>query len=125
MAGARVEKELPEGPSAIQLYSLGTPNGIKVSIMLEELGVDYDAHTINIGAGDQFTSGFVKINPNSKIPALLDKEGPDGQPISVFESASIVMYLAEKYGKFLPKDFRLRTECMNWIYWQMVCYAMP
>ena len=81
MVGARVEKDLPDGPSPIQLYSLGTPNGVKVSILLEELAVDYDAHIINIGAGDQFTSGFVKINPNSKIPALLDKDGPDGKPI--------------------------------------------
>jgi len=119
VAGARVEKDLPDGPSPIQLYSLGTPNGVKVSILLEELAVDYDAHIINIGAGDQFTSGFVKINPNSKIPALLDKDGPDGKPISIFESASIVMYLAEKYDKFIPKDPRQRTECMNWIYWQM------
>lgn len=92
---------------------------MKAAIMLEELGVDYDAHSIVIGKGDQFNSGFVEVNPNSKIPALLDKQGPDGKPISVFESASIVLYLAEKFHRFMPADIRLKTECMNWIFWQM------
>eukprot|EP01031_Cornospumella_fuschlensis_P044586 gene44586-54522_t len=94
-AGARTERDLPVGSAALQLYSLGTPNGQKVGILLEELGVEYDAHFINIMQGDQFTSGFVGVNPNSKIPALLDKEGPDGQPINLFESGSIMVYLAE------------------------------
>jgi len=118
-AGARVEKELPDGPAAIQLYSLATPNGQKVSILLEELGVEYDAYVINIGTGDQFTSGFVSVNPNSKIPAAVDKQGPDGQPISLFESGSIVWYFAEKFNRFLPTNPRHRTECMNWVFWQM------
>lgn len=119
VAGARTQQDLPDGPSPIQLYSLGTPNGQKVSIMLEELGIDYDAHFINIGKGDQFTSGFVSVNPNSKIPAMTDKDGPGGSPINVFESASIMIYLAEKYGRFIPNDFRARTEVMNWLFWQM------
>jgi len=118
-SGARTEKALPVGNAPLQLYSLATPNGIKVAIMLEELGVDYDAYTINIGAGDQFTSGFVEVNPNSKIPALVDKEGPDGKPINLFESGSIVLYLAEKYKKFLPSSPALRYEVMNWVFWQM------
>lgn len=87
--------------------------------MLEELGVDYDAHFINIGKGEQFTSGFVSVNPNSKIPAMLDKDGPGGAPINVFESASIMIYLAEKYGHFFPSDPRLKTEILNWLFWQM------
>jgi GST-like protein len=119
VAGARTQQDLPDGPAPLQLYSLGTPNGIKVSIMLEELGVDYDAHVVNIGKGDQFTSGFVSVNPNSKIPAMKDKEGPGESPINVFESASIMIYLAEKYGRFFPTDFRLRTEVLNWVFWQM------
>jgi len=107
-AGARTQKELPVGEHPLQLYSLGTPNGVKVTIMLEELlelGIkeaQYDAFIINIGEGDQFSSGFVEINPNSKIPALVDKN--NGNPISVFESGSILLYLAEKFGKFLPTD---------------------
>ena len=107
----------------LQLYSLGTPNGVKVTIMLEELlalghsGAEYDAWLINIGEGDQFGSGFVAINPNSKIPALLDRSGP--KPIRVFESGSILLYLAEKFGAFLPKDIAARTETLNWLFWQM------
>ena len=93
--------------------------GQKVSILLEELGIDYDAHFINIMKGDQFTSGFVAVNPNSKIPALQDKEGPGGAPIHVFESASIMMYLAEKFGRFYPQDPRLKAEVLNWLFWQM------
>eukprot|EP01041_Mallomonas_annulata_P009536 gene9537-19830_t len=119
VAGARTEQPLPEGGASFQLYSLATPNGQKVSIMLEELGIDYDAHVINIGKGDQFTSGFVSINPNSKIPAAVDKDGPGGQSITLFESASIVMYLAEKYNRFMPTDPRKRIEAMHWIFWQM------
>jgi len=118
-AGARTQQELPVGSADLQLYSLATPNGQKVGILLEELGVDYDAFVINIGKGDQFTSGFVGVNPNSKIPALLDKNGPDGKPINLFESASIAIYLAEKFNKFIPKDPRQRYEVMNWIFWQM------
>ena len=118
-AGSREEKEVPLGTAPIQYYSLGTPNGNKVSICLEELGVDYDAHFINIGNGDQFSSGFVKINPNSKIPCLVDNDGPDGQPISIFESASICLYLCEKHKKFVFSDTRLKTEMMNWIFFQM------
>jgi GST-like protein len=118
-AGARSEKELTVGDAPVQLYSLGTPNGHKVSIMLEELGIDYDAHVINIMNGDQFGSGFVGANPNSKIPAIVDKEGPDGKPINVWESASIILYLAEKHGKFIPKNPRDRQEVLNWLFWQM------
>ncbi|RHY50673.1 hypothetical protein DYB30_010693 [Aphanomyces astaci] len=118
-AGARVQEALPVGSASLQLYSLGTPNGIKVSILLEELGVDYDAHFINIGAGDQFKSGFVDVNPNSKIPALLDQDGPDSAPIHVWESASIALYLAEKHRRFLPTSPRLKVEVMNWLFWQM------
>eukprot|EP01087_Luapelamoeba_hula_P004020 TRINITY_DN13984_c0_g1_i1.p1 TRINITY_DN13984_c0_g1~~TRINITY_DN13984_c0_g1_i1.p1 ORF type:complete len:299 (+),score=56.14 TRINITY_DN13984_c0_g1_i1:144-1040(+) len=125
-AGARSEKELPVGDAPLQLYSLATPNGHKVSILLEELGVKYDAHTIDISQGDQFTSGFVGVNPNSKIPALVDREGAasgDGsskaQEVKLFESGSIVLYLAEKYQRFLPTDTRLRAEVMNWVFWQM------
>jgi GST-like protein len=122
-SGARTEKELPVGEHPLQLYSLGTPNGVKVTIMLEELielGIkeaEYDAFLINIGEGDQFTSGFVDINPNSKIPALVDKNG--GKPISVFESGSILLYLAEKFGKFLPTDPAKKVEVMNWLFWQV------
>ena len=119
-AGAREEKTLPIGSAPIQLYSLGTPNGHKVSILLEELvdavGLEYDAHTINIGKGEQFSSGFVGVNPNSKIPSLVDKDGPGG-PIHLFESASIDYYLAEKYGRFIPEDPRLRAEVRNWAFW--------
>jgi GST-like protein len=123
VAGATHEKELPVGRHPLQLYSLGTPNGVKVTIMLEELlalghaGAEYDAWLIKIGDGDQFGSGFVAVNPNSKIPALLDRSGP--QPIRVFESGSILLYLAEKFGAFLPKDVPARTETLNWLFWQM------
>jgi GST-like protein len=122
-AGSRQEKELPIGCHPLQLYSLGTPNGVKVTIMLEELlaleysGAEYDAWLITIVDGDQFGSDFVKINPNSKIPALLDRSMPT--PIRVFESASILLYLAEKFDAFLPKDLSTSTEMMNWLFWQM------
>ncbi|WPZ33352.1 glutathione-dependent disulfide-bond oxidoreductase [Thalassobaculum sp. OXR-137] len=123
VAGATHDKELPVGEHALQLYSLGTPNGVKVTIMLEELlaaghkGAEYDAWIIKIGDGDQFGSGFVGINPNSKIPALLDRSVD--KPIRVFESGSILFYLAEKFGAFLPTDPAKRTETMNWLFWQM------
>lgn len=123
IAGPTHEKTLPVGKHPIQLYSLGTPNGVKVTILLEELlalghsGAEYDAWLIKIGEGDQFSSGFVDINPNSKIPALLDRSGPT--PIRVFESGSILLYLAEKFGAFLPKDVPARTEVLNWLFWQM------
>lgn len=122
-AGARTERKLPVGDNPFQLYSLATPNGVKVTIMFEELielGIkeaEYDAYLINIGEGDQFTSGFVEINPNSKIPAMVDKN--NGHPINVFESGSILVYLAEKFGKFLPKDPAARTRVMNWLFWQV------
>jgi GST-like protein len=122
-AGATHEKVLPVGKHPMQLYSLGTPNGVKVTVMLEELlaaghkGAEYDAWLIRIGEGDQFGSGFVEINPNSKIPALLDRSGP--QPIRVFESGAILMHLAEKFGAFLPTDPAKRAECLSWLFWQM------
>src|ERR1700688_2961471 len=122
-AGAQFEKELPVGRHPMQLYSLGTPNGQKVTIMLEELlalghaGAEYDAWLIKIGDGDQFGSGFVAVNPNSKIPALVDRSGP--QPIRVFESGSILVYLAEKFGAFLPTERAARAECLSWLFWQM------
>lgn len=102
-----------------QLYSLATPNGHKVGILLEELGIPYDAYVVNIGKNEQFRSGFVQANPNSKIPAAIDYDGPDGKPIRLFESASIMYYLCKKHGKFLPSDPRLEQECMNWLFWQM------
>jgi Glutathione S-transferase len=122
-AGAQFERELPVGKHPLQLYSLATPNGQKVSIMLEELlaaghkGAEYDAWLIKIGDGDQFGSGFVEVNPNSKIPALMDRSGPE--PVRVFESGSILVYLAEKFGAFLPKDLKARAETFNWLFWQM------
>jgi len=122
-AGAREEKTLPIGEHDLQLYSLATPNGVKVTVMLEELlalgksGAEYDAWLIKIGDGDQFGSGFVDINPNSKIPALLDHSTKP--PTRVFESASILFYLAEKFGELLPTEGAARTECMNWVFWQM------
>jgi len=120
-SGARSEKPLPVGTARLQLYSLATPNGHKVGIMLEELEVDYDAHVINIGGNalDQFTSGFVEINPNSKIPALVDLDGFDGEKISIFESAAIIYHLAEKFNKFYPPEPKLRSEIRSWIFWQM------
>nr|WP_281683567.1 glutathione-dependent disulfide-bond oxidoreductase [Thalassobaculum salexigens] len=123
IAGATHDKELPVGEHPLQLYSLGTPNGVKVTIMLEELlalghkGAEYDAWIIRIGDGDQFGSGFVEINPNSKIPALLDRSVDT--PSRVFESGSILFYLAEKFDAFLSKDPAKRTETMNWLFWQM------
>ena len=122
-AGSTHEKELPVGRHPLQLYSLGTPNGVKVTIMLEELlalghkGAEYDAWLIKIGDGDQFGSGFVAINPNSKIPALVDRSGPT--PIRVFETGAILMYLAEKFGEFLPTEPAARAECLSWLFWQM------
>lgn len=103
----------------IQLYSLATPNGQKVSIALEEMGLDYDAHTINILEGDQFTDHFIKINPNSKIPAIVDPNGPNGEPLAIMESGAILMYLAEKSGKFLADDPRLRSQTLQWLFFQV------
>ena len=123
VAGATHEKELPVGKHPLQLYSLGTPNGVKVTILLEELlalghtGAEYDAWLIDIGQGDQFGSGFVEINPNSKIPALLDRSGKE--PIRVFESGAILLYLAEKFGAFLPTTQPARAETLSWLFWQM------
>ncbi len=123
ISGATHEKTLPTGKHPFQLYSLGTPNGVKVTILLEELlalghaGAEYDAWMINIGAGDQFSSGFVEVNPNSKIPALMDHSVTP--PVRLFESGSMLFYLAEKFSAFLSTDMRLRTETMNWLMWQM------
>jgi GST-like protein len=123
IAGATHEKELPVGQHPLQLYSLGTPNGVKVTVMLEELlarghaGAEYDAWLIRISEGDQFGSGFVAVNPNSKIPALLDRSGP--KPIRVFESGAILMHLAEKFGEFLPTETAARAETLSWLFWQM------
>lgn len=123
IAGPTHDKELPVGKHPLQLYSLATPNGQKVSIMLEELlaaghkGAEYDAWLIKIGEGDQFGSGFVGVNPNSKIPALMDHSTPE--PTRVFESGSILVYLAEKFGAFLPKEGNARTQALNWLFWQM------
>ncbi|KAI8916378.1 glutathione S-transferase domain protein [Gorgonomyces haynaldii] len=116
-AGARFEKELQRGKHHIQLYSLATPNGQKVTILLEELGIEYDAWKIDISKGDQFGSGFVQVNPNSKIPALFDYSDPE--PVRVFESVSILLYLAEKYQKFLPKKPAQKAEAINWAIWQV------
>lgn len=123
ISGKTYDQELPLGKHPLQLHSLATPNGVKVTIMLEELiekghtGAEYDAYTINILEGEQFSSGFVDINPNSKIPALIDHS--NDKPIRVFESASILLYLAEKFGEFIPKDLNQKTEVMNWLFWQM------
>lgn len=117
-AGAREDRDLPVGEASFQYYSLATPNGQKPAILLEELGIDYDAHKIKID-GEQFTSGFVAINPNSKIPAAVDKDGPGGKPVRLFESASIMLYLAEKYNRFLPSDPSLKPELINWLFWQV------
>jgi GST-like protein len=122
-SGSTHERELPVGRHPLQLYSLATPNGVKVTIMLEELlaaghgGAEYDAWPIRISDGDQFGSGFVAINPNSKIPALLDRSTPT--PTRVFESGAILLYLAEKFAAFLPTDFATRTEALSWLFWQM------
>jgi GST-like protein len=123
IAGPTHDKELPVGKHPLQLYSLGTPNGVKVTVLLEELlalghkGAEYNAWLINIGAGDQFGSGFVSINPNSKIPALLDRS--TSPPTRVFESGAILVYLAEKFGAFLPTDGAKRAETLSWLFWQM------
>ena len=122
-AGATHEKDLPVGRHPLQLYSLATPNGVKVTVMLEELlasgftGAEYDAWLIRITNGEQFGSGFVEVNPNSKIPALLDRSAPE--PIRVFESGAILLYLAEKFGAFLPTSAAQRAECLCWLFWQM------
>ena len=123
IAGATHDKELPVGRHPLQLYSLATPNGVKVTVLLEELlalghaGAEYDAWLIKIGDGDQFGSGFVAANPNSKIPALVDRSGPT--PIRVFESGAIMLHLAEKFNAFVPTDMARRAECMSWLFWQM------
>jgi GST-like protein len=119
-AEARHEGELPRGKHDLQLYSLGTPNGWKVAALLEELEADYDAYTIDIGAGDQFSTGFTKANPNQKIPVLLDytQKDPDGGgPLRLFESGAILQYLAEKHGRFLPTDQAERAACLRWVFW--------
>ena len=122
VAGATHDKALPVGAHPLQLYSLATPNGVKVTVMLEELlalghaGAEYDAWLIRINDGDQFGSGFVDVNPNSKIPALMDRSGPE--PVRVFESGAILLYLAEKFGALLPTD-ATRAECLSWLFWQM------
>ncbi|AQH03247.1 glutathione-dependent disulfide-bond oxidoreductase [Burkholderia sp. KK1] len=123
VSGPTHEKALPVGRHPLQLYSLATPNGVKVTVMLEELlalghrGAEYDAWLIRIGDGEQFGSGFVEANPNSKIPALVDRSGP--VPTRVFESGAILLYLAEKFGAFVPKDAAKRAECLSWLFWQM------
>ena len=122
VSGATQDKDLPVGKHPLQLYSMGTPNGVKVTILLEELlalghsGAEYDAWLINISQGDQFGSGFVEANPNSKIPALMDRSG--AEPIRVFESVAILMYLAEKFGVFMPAAGAERAECLSWLFWQ-------
>ncbi len=126
-AGARHDKELPVGDAPLQLYSLNTPNGVKINILLEELaelnikGAEYNAYQIDISEGDQFGSGFVAINPNSKIPALVDHTADDaGEPIAIFESGAILMYLAEKFGEFIPLSLgKARADCLSWVMWQM------
>jgi GSH-dependent disulfide-bond oxidoreductase len=124
VAGPTHDKELPLGRHPIQVYSLATPNGVKVTVLLEELlaaghaGAEYDAWLIKINEGDQFGSGFVQVNPNSKIPALIDRTDP-AAPQRVFESGAILLYLAEKFGAFLPKGHAERTECLSWLFWQM------
>jgi GSH-dependent disulfide-bond oxidoreductase len=123
IAGPTHDKDLPVGRHPLQLYSLGTPNGVKVTVMLEELlalghrGAEYDAWLINIGDGEQFGTGFVAVNPNSKIPALVDRSGP--APIRVFESGAILLYLAEKFHEFLPTQAGARAECLSWLFWQI------
>ncbi len=123
IAGATHKKKLPVGKHPLQLHSLGTPNGVKVTMMLEELlalghkGAEYDAYLIRIGDGDQFGSGFVDINPNSKIPALVDRSG--AKPVRIFESGAILLHLAEKFGELIPTDPVMRAECLSWLFWQM------
>ena len=123
ISGPTHDKELPVGRHPLQLYSLATPNGVKVTIMLEELlalghsGAEYDAWLIKINDGDQFGSGFVAVNPNSKIPAMMDRSGPE--PVRIFESGAILLYLAEKFGALLPTEVPERAECLSWLFWQM------
>lgn len=123
ISGPTHEKDLPVGRHPLQLYSLGSPNGVKVTVMLEELialghqGAEYDAWLIKIGDGDQFGSGFVSVNPNSKIPAMMDRSGPE--PIRIFESGAILVYLAEKFKAFLPNSPSERAECLSWLFWQV------
>src|ERR1700686_3676506 len=123
ISGPTHDKELPVGRHPLQLYSLGTPNGVKVTVMLEELlalghsGAEYDAWLIRIGDGDHFGSGFLAVNPNSKVPDLMDRSGPT--PIRVFETGAILVYLAEKFGAFLPTEVAARAECLSWLFWQM------
>lgn len=123
VGGATHERELPVGSHPLQLYSIATPNGVKVTVLLEELlaaghaGVEYDAWLVRIGEGEQFGSGFVGINPNSKIPALVDRSG--AKPVAVFESGAILLYLAEKFGAFIPADPQGRAKCLSWLFWQM------
>ena len=123
VSGATHDKDLPIGKHPLQLYSQGTPNGVKVTILLEELldlghsGAEYDAWLIQIGEGDQFGSGFVAVNPNSKIPALVDRSGPE--PVRVFESGAILLYLAQKFGALLPQQRAANAECLSWLFWQM------
>ena len=125
IAGATHEQELPVGDNPLQLYSMATPNGVKITIMLEELlalghkGAEYDAYLVNILEGGQFGSGFVELNPNSKIPVLADHSASGDEPTRVFESGSILLYLAEKFDAFLPKEPKARTECLNWLFWLM------
>ena len=127
IAGSTHEKDLPVGKHPFQLYSLATPNGVKVTVMLEELlelghtGAEYDAWLIRINEGDQFSSGFVALNPNSKIPALMDRSGVAAgiAPFRVFESGAILLHLADKFGAFIPKDGAKRAECLSWLFWQM------
>ena len=124
IAGATHDKELPVGKHPLQLYSLATPNGVKVTVMLEELlalghsGAEYDAWLVPIQEGAQFSSGFVAVNPNSKIPALMDRSDA-ANPVRVFESGAILLYLAEKFGAFVPKELAQRAECLSWLFWQM------
>ena len=125
IAGATKDIKLPVGKNPLQLYSMATPNGVKVTIMLEELlalginGAEYDAYMINIGDGDQFGSDFVAINPNSKIPALMDHSNSTGKAVRVFESGAILLYLADKFNAFIPTELEARTECLSWLFWQM------
>ncbi len=125
IAGATHDKTLPIGNNLLQLYSMATPNGVKVTIMLEELlalgisGAEYDAYMIKIGDGDQFGSDFVQINPNSKIPALMDHSNSSGRPVRVFESGAILLYLADKFKTLIPSELEARTECLSWLFWQM------
>ena len=129
IAGATHDKVLEVGKHPLQLHSLATPNGVKVTVMLEELlalghsGAEYDAYLISIGKGDQFSSGFVEINPNSKIPAMMDNSTTP--PTRIFESGSILLYLAEKFDAFIPKDPSARAECLNWLFWQMGSAPYP